>query len=51
MNVDEIKIGEIFTKDGVKYEKTRDGIKRLDDDTSVSAPTGEVIIESQLLKG
>ena len=51
MNVDQIKIGEEFSKDGVMYRKTKDGTVRINDDRNTSAPAGEVILERQILKG
>ena len=51
MNVNDIKVGETFSKDGEKYEKTRDGVVRESDRSRSTAPKGEVILERQILRG
>jgi hypothetical protein len=51
MNANDVKIGETFSKDGVTYRKTQDGVVRVGDERNVSAPAGEVILETQIIKG
>lgn len=51
MNVNDVKIGETFSQNGILYKKTTDGVIRLDTERNVHVPAGEVIIERQILRG
>ena len=51
MDTNEIKVGETFSKDGKKFEKTRDGNKDLATGEVSSAKKENVILETQILKG
>ena len=52
MNIESVKVGEVFSVKGEQFEKTKEGIIKVKDRSTVNdCPKGQIVVEKQILLG